>query len=66
MKEQQINDQKRRAFNQHREDLNLQIQQNSAQKKQQRLDFLEEGRKMRMNQADEILKLETIKQNKLD
>lgn len=34
-------------------------------KKQLRLDFMEEGRKMRMNQADEILKLETIKMNKL-
>ena len=60
-----IADQKRRAFSHHKEDLTTQINQNSAIKKQHRLDYLEEGRKMRMNQADEILKLETIKMNKL-
>lgn len=50
---------------QHRDDLTKQMTQNSAVKKQQRLDYLEEGRKMRMGQADEILKLESIKMNKL-
>lgn len=64
-KDRVISDQKRRAFSHHKEDLTTQITQNSAVKKQQRLDFLEEGRKMRMGQADEILKLETIKMNKL-
>ena len=34
-------------------------------KKQARADYMEEGRKLRVNQADEILKLETIKSNKL-
>ena len=48
----------------HKEDVTLQIKQNSDMKKQHRLDFLEEGRKMRLNQADEILKLETIRNNK--
>ena len=35
-------------------------------KKQQRADYLEEGRKLRLAKADEILKLETIKTNKLN
>lgn len=39
---------------------------NSESKKQARLDYMEEGRKLRVGQADEILKLETIKQNKLN
>lgn len=43
----------------------MQIFHNSDHKKQQRLDFMEEGRKLRVSQADEILKLETIKNNKL-
>jgi len=38
---------------------------NSDTKKQHRQDFLEEGRKMRVNQADEVLKLETIKSKKI-
>ena len=38
---------------------------NSDIKKQVRLDYLEEGRVIRMQQADEVLKLETIKKNKL-
>lgn len=39
---------------------------NSDAKKQSRLDYLEEGRQLRVAQADEILKLETIKTNKLN
>jgi hypothetical protein len=39
---------------------------NSDVKKQSRLDYLEEGRQLRVAQADEILKLETIKANKLN
>lgn len=46
-------------------DLKQQIYNNSDTKKQNRLDFMEEGRKLRVSQADEILKLETIKNNKL-
>lgn len=34
-------------------------------KKQQRQDYFEEGRKLRIAKADEIMKLETIKQSKL-
>lgn len=49
----------------HKEDLKLQILSNSDAKRQSRLDYLEEGRQLRVAQADEILKLETIKANKL-
>jgi hypothetical protein len=34
------------------------------QKKMDKLDYLQEGRKVRQKIADEVLKLETIKQNK--
>ena len=39
---------------------------NTEKKKRNRMDYLEEGRKMRVAQADEILKLETIKHQKLN
>ena len=65
-RERNIDNQKKMAFVNHKMDLKLQINSNSEQKKQQRLDYLEEGRKIRVAQADEILKLETIKTNKLN
>lgn len=34
-------------------------------KKQEHLQYLEEGRQLRMAQAEEIMKLETIKEDKL-
>ena len=43
-----------------------QIDHNAEEKKQEKLDYLEEGRKVRQKMADEILKLETIKDNKLN
>ena len=42
-----------------------QIQINSEVKKQHRLDYLEEGRKVRQRIEDERLKVEGIKANKL-
>ena len=42
-----------------------QIQQNSEKKKQDRLDFLEEGKKIRQRLEDERLKVEGIKQRKM-
>jgi len=45
--------------------IKAQIQNKDEMKKQQRQDQLEEGRRMRMGQADEILKLQSIKSNKL-
>jgi hypothetical protein len=43
----------------------VQIASKSDLKKQQRADYMEEGRKLRLAKADEIMKLETIKSNKL-
>ena len=42
-----------------------QIQMNSEVKKQQRLDYLEEGKKVRQRIEDERLKVEGIKAQKL-
>ena len=64
-KERRIANQRQDAFYNHKNDILLQIQSNSDTKKQMRMDYLEEGRKIRISQADEILKLETIKANKL-
>lgn len=57
---------RKEAFLSHKEDLKLQMMSNSGVKKQSRMDYLEEGRQLRVAQADEILKLETIKANKLN
>ena len=43
-----------------------QITNNSEVKKQERLDYLEEGRKVRQRIEDERLKVERIKGEKLD
>ena len=43
-----------------------QIGMNSEVKKQERLDYLEEGRKVRQRIEDERLKVERIKKSKLD
>lgn len=43
-----------------------QITNNSEVKKQQRLDYLEEGRKVRQRLEEERQKVETIKKGKLD
>ena len=61
-----MNEQKKAAFRNYSLDLKEQILSNSNTKKQTRQDHLEEGRKLRVGQADEILKLETIKSNKLN
>jgi len=41
------------------------MDENADKKKIDKLDYLEEGRKLRQKLADEILKLETIKTNKI-
>jgi len=43
-----------------------QMDENCDKKKIDKLDYLEEGRKLRQKLADEILKLETIKSNKVN
>lgn len=44
----------------------MQIGNNSEVKKQSRLDYLEEGRKVRQKIEEERLKVENIKKKKLD
>lgn len=63
--ERQMEEQKRQAFKQHQQLLQQQIEENQVVKNQQRLDYLEEGRKVRQKIADEHLKIVTIKHNKL-
>ena len=41
------------------------MDENTDKKKIVKLDYLEEGRKLRQKLADEILKIETIKTNKI-
>ena len=60
-----IEDAKKKANKQHLQDVQNQISSIAEQKALQRKDFLEEGRKVRQKLADDILKLETIKKNKL-
>ena len=43
-----------------------QITKNEEKKKQERMDYLEEGRKVRQKQEEERLKVENIKKEKLD
>lgn len=45
--------------------IRAQIQANEELKRQQRLDYLEEGRKVRQKQEDEKKKLENIKKKKI-
>ena len=56
---------KREARLHHQESLRDQIKDKSFIKKQEHLEYLEEGRKLRMAKAEEIMKLETIKEGKL-
>jgi len=63
--EREINDEKNSALRAHAQCIREQIQQNSEKKKQDRLDFLEEGKKIRQRLEDERLKVEGIKQRKM-
>lgn len=53
------------AFKNHSSTIRTQIQINGEAKKQDRLDYLEEGRKVRQRIEDERLKVEGIKSQKL-
>lgn len=59
-------EQKRQQFINHSQALQMQIDENAEVRKQQKLDYLEEGRKVRQKLADEHLKLSTIKNNKIN
>ena len=64
-KERRIEDQRKNAFKNHQQSLLMQVDENVDKKKIVKLDYLEEGRKLRQKLADEILKIETIKTNKI-
>lgn len=65
LKEAMIDDEKRNILRQHAEQLRGQITQNEEVQKQERLDYLEEGRRVRQSQEDEKRRLEQIKHRKL-
>lgn len=64
--EAQIEDEKKKILHDHSKQLRSQIQQNSEIHKQERLDYLEEGRLVRQKMAEEKRKLEQIKERKLN
>ena len=66
MRETMIEDEKKNILRQHADQLRSQITQNEEIKKQERLDYLEEGRKVRQEQDEEKRRLEMIKNRKLD
>lgn len=63
--EREIETQKQGAFRGHAQTIRDQIGINAELKKQERLDYLEEGRKVRQKIEDERLKVEGIKAQKL-
>lgn len=64
-REAQIDDEKKNILLQHSKQLRSQIQQNDEIVKQDRLDYLEEGRLVRQEQEAQKKKLEHIKNSKL-
>ncbi len=60
-----IEEEKKKILGNHSNQLRSQIQQNEEIKKQDRLDYLEEGRIVRQKLEAEKRKLEMIKQEKL-
>lgn len=63
--EKRIDEEKKHVLKNHSVQLRSQIQQNEEYKKQDRLDYLEEGRKIRSKIDDEKSKINTIKSKKL-
>jgi len=63
--ERQLDQQRHGAFRAHAQTIRDQIGMNSETTKQHRLDYLEEGRKVRQRIEDERLKVERIKAQKL-
>lgn len=66
MREAMIEEEKKSILKQHAEQLRGQITQNEEVEKQERLDYLEEGRRIRQEQAEERRRLEQIKERKLN
>jgi hypothetical protein len=65
MRDHMIGDEKNSILRTHADQLRAQIVQNEEIKKQERLDYLEEGRRVRQEQGDEKMRLESIKEKKL-
>jgi hypothetical protein len=65
MKEAMIDDEKRKILRSHADELRAQITQNDEVKKQDRLDYNEEGRKVRQELDDEKIRIAEIKGRKL-
>jgi len=65
LKEGEIDGEKKNILTEHSKQLRAQIQQNEEVRKQERLDYLEEGRLVRQKQDSEKRKLESIRQRKL-
>lgn len=63
--EKRVETQKQKAFKSHATAIRDQIGKNDDCKKQDRLDYLEEGRKVRQRLEDERVKVEGIKGNKI-
>ena len=64
--ERRIEEEKKEVLKKHASQLRSQIQTNEDKSKQDRLDYLEEGRKVRQKIEEERRKIEAIKQKKLD
>lgn len=64
--ERRIEEEKKNILKNHSTQLRSQIQTNDEKHKQERLDYLEEGRKVRQKIEDERRKIEAIKQKKLE
>ncbi len=64
-KNRQVDSEKKNILKEHSLQLRTQIIQNEETTKQQRLDYLEEGRRVRQNLENERKRLEEIKHSKL-
>ena len=64
--ERRIEEEKKEVLKKHASQLRSQINANEDKSKQERLDYLEEGRKVRSKIEEEKRKIEAIKNKKLD
>lgn len=64
--ERRIEEEKKEILKKHSQQLRSQIQVNDEKGKQERMDYLEEGRKVRQKIEEEKRKIEAIKQKKLN
>lgn len=65
-KERELEEEKKRQLRNHADVVRAQISKNQVTAQQERLDYMEEGKKVRQKLEEERLKLEAIKQSKLN